>query len=138
MSGFPGWPTQYEGRALQPLPLSEREKLFAQDFPGQIGRFSDGRRELVIRWTTAPTRRLHPASDCFRGIGYAVTPTPVRRAVDGTPMNCFRATRGSDAVTVCEHLRDEHGHTWPDVGAWYWATVLRSGGPSWSFVIAER
>jgi hypothetical protein len=39
---FPGWPTQYQGRALTELPLTPREAGFTQDFPGRVGRFSDG------------------------------------------------------------------------------------------------
>ena len=69
---FPGWPSSYEGRALAELPLTPRETAFGQDFPGRVGRFSDGRREIIIRWVGAPTRRLHSAADCFRGSGYAV------------------------------------------------------------------
>src|SRR5262245_3744823 len=70
---FPGWPTEYEGRALIELPLTQRETAFVQDFPGRVGRFTDGTREIIIRWVGAPTRRLHSAADCFRGSGYAVT-----------------------------------------------------------------
>src|SRR6185295_16936285 len=45
---FPGWPTRYEGRALTELPLTEREAAFVRGFPGKVGRFSDGRREIII------------------------------------------------------------------------------------------
>ena len=75
---FPGWPTHYEGRALTELPLTQRELAFVHDFPGRVGRFSDGRREIIIRWVGAPTRRLHPAADCLRGSGYTITPMPGR------------------------------------------------------------
>src|SRR5215813_146329 len=61
---FPGWPTQYEGRALVDLPLTAREAAFTQDFPGKVGRFSDGQREIIIRWVGAPSRRLHSACNC--------------------------------------------------------------------------
>src|SRR5262245_27622965 len=68
---FPGWPAEYEGRALSELPLTSRETAFVQDFPGRVGRFTDGQREIIIRWIGAPTRKLHSAADCFRGSGYA-------------------------------------------------------------------
>ena len=71
-ANFPGWPTAFEGRPLTELPLSSREQSFGRDFPGRIGRFSDGTREVILRWVADPTRRLHPASDCFKGSGYAV------------------------------------------------------------------
>lgn len=135
---FPGWPAAYEGRALAPLPLTPREDTFVRDFPGRVGRFSDGRREIIVRWVVAPTRRLHPASDCLRGIGHVITPLPVRIATDGTAMSCFRAQKGGAAMAVCEAIRDGRGGSWPDVSAWYWSALLgRERGPWWSFVVAE-
>jgi hypothetical protein len=121
-AGFPGWPAQYEGRSLTALPLTPRENSFVRDFPGRVGRFSDGEREIIIRWVDAPTRRLHSAADCFRGIGYSITPMPVRKNASDAAMSCFRAGHDGDAVAVCEMIRDEHGSIWP------W----------WSFVVAER
>lgn len=136
---FRGWPTDYEGRALTELPLTQREVAFTRDFPGRIGRFSDGRREIIIRWVNAPTRRLHAAADCFRGSGYSTTPLPVRRDAAGAAMGCFRARHGAHDVRVCEVIKDERGESWPDVSAWYsGATLNASRAPWWSFVVAER
>jgi hypothetical protein len=136
---FPGWPRQYEGRDLTELPLTQREAAFVQDFPGKVGRFSDGEREIIIRWVRTPTRRLHASADCFRGSGYKVTPTPVRRDAAGAPMGCFRASQRGNDLVVCETIRDGHGGSWPDVSAWYWNALLGvSAGPWWSFVVAER
>lgn len=136
---FPGWPAHYEGRALTELPLTPRELAFVRDFPGRVGRFSDGRREIIIRWVGAPTRRLHPAADCFRGSGYSVTPLPVGRDAAGAAMGCFRASHGADVLTVCELIRDERSASWPDVSAWYWNSMLgASPAPWWSFVVAEQ
>jgi len=137
-AGFPGWPARYEGRALTEMPLTRREAGFLQDFPGRVGRFSDGRREIIVRWIDAPTRLLHPAADCFRGIGYGVTPLPIRRDAAGAAMGCFRAQHGSDGLTVCEVIRDGRGESWPDVSAWYWHAILgATAAPWWSFVVAE-
>src|SRR5262245_28444559 len=97
---FPGWPTHYEGRVLTELPLTQRELAFVRDFPGRVGRFSDGRREIIIRWVGAPTRRLHPASDCFRGSGYSITPMPLGKDAAGAAMGCFRANHDADGLTV--------------------------------------
>jgi hypothetical protein len=136
---FPGWPSHHEGRALTQLPLTERETGFVRGFPGKVGRFSDGRREIVIRFVNAPTRLLHPSSDCFRGAGYSVKPVAVRRDASGTPMGCFRASRnGAEDMIVCEVIRDGQGANWPDVSAWYWNALFGSGdGPWWSYVVAE-
>ena len=135
---FPGWPTHYEDRALVELPLTAREGAFMQDFPGRVGRFSDGQREIIIRWVGAPTRKLHSATDCFRGSGYAIAPIAARKSGDGTTMGCFRATLHGASMTVCEVIRDERGGSWSDVSAWYWDGMLRSSPPPWwSFVMAQ-
>ena len=138
-TGFPGFPSTFEGQQLSPLALTPREALLSRDFPGRVGRFSDGKREIIVRWVAEPTRRLHPAADCFRGIGYTITPLPLRKAATGSPMGCFRATRHDGAMTVCEAIRDEHGQTWPDASSWYWNALLgETHGPWWSVVIAEK
>jgi hypothetical protein len=139
---FPGWPTHFEDRALQPLALTAREALFVAGFPGRVGRFHDGRREIIVRWVSAPTRLLHPAADCFKGVGYAIAPLPARRSSEGHLMSCFRATRAKEALTVCELIRGAQGvhagEHWPDVSAWYWSAVLgTSPAPWWSYVVAE-
>jgi hypothetical protein len=135
---FPGWPAEYGGRALVELPLTPRESAFVQDFPGRVGRFTDGRREIIIRWLGAPTRKLHSAADCFRGSGYTITPIAARKNGDGSTMGCFRATLRGTSMTVCEVIRDERGGSWSDVSAWYWDGMLRSSAPPWwSFVVAQ-
>jgi hypothetical protein len=136
---FPGWPAQYDGRALTELPLTQREAAFVRDFPGRVGRFSDGRREIIIRFVGAPTRRLHSAADCFRGSGYGITPKPGRTDATGVTMGCFAASHGSERLTVCEVIRSQDGESWPDVSAWYWNALFgASAAPWWSYVVAER
>lgn len=138
-TSFGGWPTHYEGLALTELPLTQREVAFTRDFPGRVGRFTDGRREIIIRWVNAPSRRLHSAADCFRGSGYRTIPLPVRRDATGAAMGCFRASHRADDLMICEVIRDERGETWPDVSAWYWHAMFGSSpAPWWSFVVAER
>lgn len=135
---FPGWPTHHEGRRLTPLPMSEREDAFGRDFPGRIGRFTDGEREIIVRFVAEPTRRLHPAADCLKAVGYSITPVPVRREASGTLMSCSKAERRGQALHVCEMIRNDHGEQWPDVSAWYWSAIVGGArGPWWSFVVAE-
>jgi hypothetical protein len=136
---FPGWPQAYEGRPLTPLPLTANERFFAQDFPGQIGRFSSGTREIVIRWVNTPTRQLHPAADCLRGVGFAVTPQSVQRNGAGQPMGCLLAVRQSLRLRVCEYVSDGRQQSWPDVSSWFWHALLWPDSRAWwSYVIAER
>jgi hypothetical protein len=135
---FPGWPERWEGRALSPRAATAAEAEFARRFPGRIGAFDDGQRHLLLRYVTQPTRRLHPASDCYRGAGYATEPRPVRIDESGSRWGCFRAHRAGKDLLVCESIRDMHGRIWSDVSSWYWATALaRSPGPWWAVTVAE-
>jgi hypothetical protein len=141
-SAFTGWPLEFEGRALRELPLSERESRFAEDFLGRIGRFTDGSREIVIRWVEEPTRKLHPAADCFKGIGYDVRPLPAQADGGGALWGRFEAVRGTETVDVRERIFEAGGGVQQgssDVSEWYWAAVLgRTSGPWWAVTVAER
>jgi hypothetical protein len=135
-TAFPGWPAQYDGRTLVALPLGAREAAFARDFPGRVGRFHDGRRQLVLRYVDRATRKLHPASDCFRGSGYAVAPRPVRRDADGRRWSCFGAARAAESLLVCERIDGPGGASWSDVSTWYWS-ALAGCGPWWAVTVVE-
>lgn len=135
---FSEWPTHFEGQALTPLSLSERELRFGQDFPGHIGRFTDGKREVIIRWVSEATRRLHPAADCFEGIGFNVRPMPLHVDEDGFRWSSFIATRGKERLRVRERIYTSTGESWTDVSSWYWAAVQETGdGPWWAITVAE-
>ena len=136
---LPPWPTRYEGRMLAALPPAPEDRLLARRLPGRLARFSDGRRQIVLRQLTAATRRLHPASDCFRAIGYEVSPAPMRLVAGQGPASCFTARRGGDSFLACETLSDREGRSWPDVSSWYWAALLgTSDGPWLASLTVER
>lgn len=134
---FPGWPSHFEGKALRSLPLTDLEKRFAAHFPGRIARFSDGQREIILRWVTAPTRKLHPAVDCFRGSGYRIEPLPLDVDAHGQRWHRFLATRQDERLLVRERIWDERGEQWSDVSAWHWRAFWReSAGPWWAATVA--
>lgn len=138
-SQFPGWPTEYEGKPLTQLDLTEKEEIFVKDFPGKIGRFSDGYRELIIRWVEQPTRKLHPAADCFKGIGYYIKPQPIQINELGVKMGCFAASKGSSELNVCEYIAAQGGKTWSDISSWYWGALFEDTPEGWmSYVVAEK
>jgi len=133
------WPTQFEGRPLRPVPLTARERVFLEGFPGAVARFTDGERDIVMRWVTQPTRRLHPASDCYRGVGYSVATPRIVADASGVQWRCFVATRAGERRDVCESLRDREAGRWTDVSAWYWAAALEhSQGPWLVTTVAAR
>ena len=136
---FPGWPSTFEGKTLTPLPLSEIEKKFATGFPGRIARFSDGEREIIIRWATEATRKMHPASDCFQGLGYSVTPLAAHRDERGSLWASFTATKNNERLVVFERINSDSGETWTDVSSWYWSALRHEGSGSWwAITVAEK
>jgi hypothetical protein len=136
---FPGWPNSFEGKPLRALPLNEMEKKFTADLPGRFGRFTDGEREIIIRWVTEATRKLHPASDCFQGLGYTVKPLPVHRDKNGSLWASFAATKGSERLLLYEQIHSDSGETWTDVSAWYWSALRHQGSGSWwAITVAEK
>jgi len=137
-SAFPGWPTHYEKRAIAALPPAPEDAWLSRQFPGRVARFSDGERQIVLRWVAGPTRLLHPAAQCFRGAGHAIDPAPMRRAAGGAAMSCFRATRDGGSFLICERIFDGQ-RSWPDVSAWYWHALLsRAPAGYWAVVEVER
>jgi hypothetical protein len=127
------WPARYEGRPLTHIAPAPEDRFLARQFPGQVARFSDGHRQIVLRRVAAATRALHPASDCFRAIGYTVTPAAMRLAPDGQPASCFTATRDGRALMVCEQVRDASGAmSWPDISSWYWSALLGGSRGPWT------
>jgi hypothetical protein len=124
------WPASFQGQPLEPVALTPVEERFARQFPGAVARFSDGRRQLIMRAIERPTRLLHPASDCYKALGYRIDETRIVAAPDGTQWSCFSATRYGRSTKVCERIYDSAGQSWTDASSWYWDALLgRSRGP---------
>jgi|CXWL01.1.fsa_nt_gi hypothetical protein len=143
VAAFPGWPSSVEGRPLVAVPLAERDRHFADGFPGRIATFSDGPRLLLLRWVDRPTRQLHAAADCFRGAGYAVEPAPLLRDADGhlwgvSLASRDAASRDATRLHVRERIVDATGRAFTDASSWYWAALLgTSPGPWWAWTVVE-
>ncbi|MCP4702124.1 MAG: hypothetical protein GY862_35480 [Gammaproteobacteria bacterium] len=135
---FPGWPRHFEGRVLQKAELSEREKYFNSGFPGRIAKFTAGGKVLVIRWVTRKTRKLHPAMDCFKGVGYRVRALPLRTDRENRRWGHFEAVKNTEKALVYERIFDKRGNSWSDVSAWHWAALSgNSTGPWWAVTVVE-
>jgi hypothetical protein len=130
------WPTHFRDQPLTQLPLSDLEERFARRFPGAIARFTDGRRMLILRQVQRPTRQLHPATDCFKALGYTIDrPRPVVDEQDAQ-WSCFAAERNGARLRVCERIHDSAGNAWTDTSAWFWAAQY-GGGPWWATTVVE-
>lgn len=135
---FPGWPTELDGRPLAPQPLEGKASVWAAAFPGHLATFSADDRQILLRWVPGPTRRLHTSADCYRGLGYRTRPLPARRDAEGIVWGCTLASRGAEALRVCEHLTSADGQTFSDASSWYWSALLgKSRGPYWAVTVEE-
>ncbi len=136
---FQVWPTEFQGFALSRLPMTEKEQGFSRDFPGEIGRFTDGTREIIMRYIERASRSVHPSADCLRGSGYTVQPKPISRDQNGQLWGCVLAERDGMTYRVCERIYDQAGNSWYDVSSWFWTVLLNNKpGPWWAVTVAER
>ena len=98
-SGAPRrWLREWEGCVLRLLALSEVEQ-FAARFPARSRAFSDGER-VGAASCHEPTRMLHPAADCFRGLGWRIQHTQLERDAQQRLWRCFEA-RGAGSACAC-------------------------------------
>ena len=130
-------PREWNGRPLRPLALGAVEARFASHFPGRIARLTDEQSIIVWRDVTAPTRMLHPAADCYRGLGYRIAEARLERDAQGLLWRSFIATRDATRVRVAERIVGHDGSAFTDASAWFWAARLgRSQGPWQAITVA--
>ncbi len=127
----PELPSQWEGRALRPLVLTEVEARFGRQFPGTLARLTDGQHVLLLRTVLRPTRMLHPADDCYRGLGWHIARQRLERDAQDALWRCFEAERGGQRQRVCERIVDAQGKGFTDASSWYWAALLQQSQGPW-------
>ena len=131
-------PAAWDGRALRPLALSPVERRFADRFPGRIERLTDGEQVLVWREVSAPTRMLHPAADCYRGLGYRIEQARLERDASQRLWRCFVAERDGHRLRVCERIVDADGQAFTDASSWFWAAQLKQSTGPWQAITIAR
>lgn len=135
---WPEPPRIWQGRPLRPLALAEVEQRFADRFPGRVMRATDGDNVLVFRDLDVPTRMLHPAADCYRGLGYRIVDARLERDAQRALWRCFESSRAGRRVRVCERIVDADGGSFTDASSWFWAARLgRSHGPWQAVTVAS-
>lgn len=125
------WPDHFEGCELKPVKLSSVETKFSSGFPGRIAKFTDGRRTILFRQVTKPTRQLHPSIDCYKGNCFQLHPMAALRDTDGRVWSRFHALKDGRKLEVREIVSDAQGHTWSDTSAWYWSALLGKTQSPW-------
>jgi len=135
------WPNAWDGVALRPVALGDVEQRFADRFPGAIVRMTGGggAMQLVFRQVDAPTRMLHPADDCYRGLGYSIQAQQLERDTQQRLWRCFDAVRpGAAGQRVCERIEDAAGRAFTDTSSWYWAAVTAGSHGPWTAITVAR
>lgn len=132
------WPREWDGRTLRPLALSAVEQRFAAQFPGRIARLTDGEQVLVMREVRTPTRMLHPAADCYRGLGYRIEQARLERDDAQRLWRCFVAERNGQRTRVCERIVGADGAAFTDASSWFWAAQLGQSTGPWQAVTTAR
>lgn len=132
------WPASWGGRPLRPLALSPVEQRFAARFPGRLARLTDGEQVLVLREARQPTRMLHPAADCYRGLGYRIAQARLERDSEQRLWRCFVAERDARRTRVCERIVDAHGQAFTDTSSWFWAAQLGQSSGPWLAITTAR
>jgi len=135
---FPGWPEEYEGKPLTQIPLLRYERSFYKNFPGKIGRFTDGEREIILRWMATRSSQFHLSTACFRAAGFKLNPMPIHRDHDGKLWGSFTAHLDGPVLEVKERIEDSQGRAWTDESSWRWDSFWKTTtGPWWAYTIAS-
>ena len=137
-NGTTEWPATWQGKPLRPLALSAVEQRFANRFPGQMARLTDGEQVLVLRDVHQPTRMLHPAADCYRGLGYRILQAQLERDAQQQLWRCFVAERDGRQTRVCERIVDAKGQAFIDASSWFWAAQLGQSTGPWQAITTAR
>ena len=134
-----GWPEFFEGEVLAPLGKSERLGDMAGGLAGETRVFAQSGRIVLLRRLRAASRTVHPVADCFRAWGFHVAAQRLVKDERGALWSEFEAKRGTDFWRVRERWRDERGHQWTDVSAWWWAAQrAETAGPWWAEAVLVR
>ena len=134
---FEDWP--YFDDSWTRLELDQVDQAFLQSFPGSIGLFEDGQQQYLLRKIDHPTRKLHPASDCYKAMGYKSTPMPIHLDHEGKYWSCRALSRDSSRLELQERIQDLDGNAWTDVSAWYWNSVFgKSEGPWFAISVVSQ
>lgn len=135
------WPTHWDDRTLSARPMEPGMEHFLQDFPGEMAEFGiEGTEQaLLLRYTKAVSRKLHPAELCYRGAGWHCMPLPAYRDQLGHLWSCFEAKRSDGKQVLVRqlylhldpepkslHLEDwlKGSKSWPDAAAWFWQASM--------------
>lgn len=127
------FPTHLEDEALSQRAISDRDQPFLAGFPGELRSYTTPKHDVLIRYVRKPTRKLHSSTDCYRGLGFVVTPIGIEKWAR------YRMEKEGEVLILEERIRDKDGNYFYDIGQWFWSAKLGSStGPWWSEVRVHK
>lgn len=132
------FPKMINGKPLVEIPMVERQRKFLQNFPGEVKLFKNANKLYIVKLIEKPTRKVHPASDCYRGSGYSIEWKPIQVDKEGLRWSHFVANKGGVRVSVKEHIIDSNKNLWTDPSSWYWSATLGETKPPWWGITVEE
>jgi len=135
----PEWPTEWQGKSLQPASLTELDTRFSDQFPGALARFHADQYRILYRYLEEPSRQLHAGAVCYQAHGYRLQPEPAWKDAKGSLWSTYIVDKKGVRLLVREQIRSlSTGRTWPDVSAWYWGVSMgKDPGPWLAATIAK-
>ena len=127
------WPQSFEGKTLTALTMTDMEREFGKGFPGEIGNFLCGDQQIIMRYVTRATRKLHPAADCLRASGHHIGEVKIHADMDGNHWAGCEAVKAGQRLFLRERIV-EIGNVhaeWSDVSSWYWHALLAPDEGPW-------
>ena len=124
--------TEYRGVLLEEIPLGEKEKSFAKNFPGRLLVYRAGNDTLIIRDVTKATRMLHPSYHCLKAEGFTISDSRLAIDENGNSHASYQAHLNDEAYLVSEVIKSSDGKRyWSDVSAWYWHALFNPNSGPW-------
>lgn len=132
-------PEALSNESLSQVEMPERHKPFLKDFPGTVKLFRNPDNSLlVVKFIKTATRKVHPASDCYKGAGYKIEWEPIEIKESGSAWSHFLAIKGQTRLSVKERIIDSQGNQWTDASSWYWSALLgETKAPWWGITLEE-
>ena len=132
------FPDSINGDVLIEVSMPQRHQKFLKNFPGELKIFKSANKLYIVKRIEKPTRKVHPAADCFRGSGYSIDWQPIVVDKEGSRWSHFIANKGDERVSVKEHILDNNKNLWTDPSSWYWSAVLGETKPPWWGITVEE
>jgi exosortase/archaeosortase family protein len=109
------------------LPLTERERVYFQQYGGAAVKAAYGEHALMLARTTSPLRHLHAPDECLRGLGFRVSYLGMRFVPAPTAQYRAIAPDGG-AYRVDVSFFSDHGHRAASVSeaVWIWLANRRT------------